>query len=175
MATASNDGHSGLQKKWHHRLTATVCQFYANPSRAQLAFFWLNFVLPAGFYLLVSGTVHSVAFFTYTFFKDPYEPSAALQIAAIANLVLKLIFFLGIEVANLYAMRRFRSGRLAFLAAFVLNPLALPTGMTAFLPALLSILPTWSDIVTEGLSLARTGAISPSSLLLLVLTGQPVL
>lgn len=175
MASASNDGHSTPREKWHHRLAAPARQIYAEPSDAQLAFFWINFVLPAGFTFLVSGTLFSVAFFTYTFFKDPFEPSMALRIADIANLTLRLAFFLGIEAANLYAMRRFCSHRRLFLAAFVLNPLALPTGMTAALPALFSIVPVWSDILSEGLAMARTGAISPSSLLLLVLTGQPIL
>ncbi|MET3601353.1 hypothetical protein [Martelella mangrovi] len=173
----SSPQSEGLSRKgwWQRRVVTPACRFYADPPDALNAFFWINFVLPAGFYLLVSGTLSSVGFFVHTFFVQPYGAIGPVVIATVVNLILKLLLFVGIQGGNLYAARHFSNYRTLFIAIFVLNFIALPTRAPAFIPALFSIVPVWSNLLHDGLFLARTGAFSPVSLLVMALTGGPVL
>ncbi|WP_319517990.1 hypothetical protein [uncultured Martelella sp.] len=174
---ASSPQSEGLSRKgwWHRRVVTPACRFYADPPDALNAFFWIDFVLPAGFYLLVYSTLSSVGFFVRLFLVQPSDQNRVLVVTMVVNLILKLLLFIGIQGGNLYAARHFSNYRTLFIAIFVLNFIALPTRAPAFIPALFSIVPVWSNLLHDGFFLARTGAFSPVSLLVMALTGGPVL
>ncbi|WP_174802043.1 hypothetical protein [Martelella limonii] len=170
MINRSADSDDTLQEETRHH-GGVFGHALSQPSAPAIAFFLINFVLPALFYFLVSRTIFSISNLGETIDKGfPF-----LKTAVIVDIAVRLVCFSALQWMNLKAARCYPAGGTIFLAIFALNFLALPTGICGFIPALFNILPVWTDIIPQSWMLARSGALSPLSLLLTLTGGQFIL